>query len=348
MITYVNTVLVSNLATGAVLSAAPAAATSESAASADAGKFIVVADDESTAVAKTNAANFDKIKVGIVTKNNTVLRKRDGSIEYRPIVKWSNAIQKDNIKSFSSLTYADDTEDVVTITFTGINEAVLATLAKGNKRVIVRLTFKDVPARYRKWTESYEYVTKAGDTATTIATGIAAMINKEYKRARVVASANAGVVTLTAMTYTDDNSAESINMYDKVRFNADIYYTDPDAAAFASRNKYFPTGVTIAKVPGKTYEASAKLVRDREHTSLGYQGIINHGEGTFPIIAPATQADLAAHYDAITLEFENMYRTADDLKRNTKESVEIYGITGQLAGLKDILNAFVTNTNATA
>ena len=47
-------------------------------------------------------------------------------------------------------------------------------------------------------------------------------------------------------------------------------------------------------------------------------------------------------------EFENMYRTADDLKRNTKESVEIYGITGQLAGLKDILNAFVTNTNAAA
>mgnify|MGYP003445657240 FL=1 len=92
MITYVNTVLVSNLATGAVLSAAPAAATSVSAASADAGKFIVVADDEATAVAKTNAANFDKIKVGVVTKNNTVLRKRDGSIEYRPIVKWSNAI----------------------------------------------------------------------------------------------------------------------------------------------------------------------------------------------------------------------------------------------------------------
>ena len=130
MITYVNTVLVSNLATGAVLSAAPAAAPSVSAASADAGKFIVVADDEATAVAKTNAANFDKIKVGVVTKNNTVLRKRDGSIEYRPIVKWSNAIQKGNIKSYSTLTYAADTEDVVTITFTGINETVLATLAK--------------------------------------------------------------------------------------------------------------------------------------------------------------------------------------------------------------------------
>ena len=39
MITYVNTVLVSNIATGAVLSAAPAAASSVSAASADAGKL---------------------------------------------------------------------------------------------------------------------------------------------------------------------------------------------------------------------------------------------------------------------------------------------------------------------
>ena len=348
MITYVNTVLVSNLATGAVLTAAPAAAASMSAASADAGKFIVVADDEATAVASTNAANFDNLKVGIVTKNNTVMRKRDGSIEYRPIVKWSHDIQKDNIKSYNALTYAADTEDVVTITFTGINETVLANLAKGGKRVIVRLTYKDVPARYRKWTESYEYVTEAGDTAATIAAGVAKMINKEYKRARVVATVNAAVVTLTAMTYDDDNSAESINMYDKVRFNADIYYTDPDAAAFASRNKYFPTGVTITKVPGKTYEASAKLVRDREHTSLGYQGIINHGEGTFPIIAPATQADLAAHYDALTLEFENEYHTADDLKGKTKESVEIYGITGQLAGLKAILDAFVNNKNAVA
>ena len=42
MITYVNTVLVSNLATGAVLSAAPAAATKLNTASADAGKFIIM------------------------------------------------------------------------------------------------------------------------------------------------------------------------------------------------------------------------------------------------------------------------------------------------------------------
>ena len=348
MITYVNTVLVSNLATGAVLTAAPAAATSKAAASADAGKFIVMADDESTAVAKTNAANFDKIKVGVVTKHNTVMRKRDGSIEYRPIVKWGHAIQKDNIKSYSALTYAADTEDVVTITLTAIDSTVLANLAKGGKRVIVRLTYKDTPTRYRKWTESYEYVTKIGDTAATIATGIATMINKDYKRARVVATVNAAVVTLTAMPYDDDNSAESINLYDKVRFVADMYYTDPEAAAFASRNKYFPTGVVIAKTPGKTYDASAKLVRDREHTSLGYQGIINHGEGTFPIIAPATEADLTAHYDALTLEFENEYHTADDLKSKTKETVEIYGITGQLAGLKEILDAFVTNKNAAA
>jgi hypothetical protein len=36
-----------------------------------------------------------------------------------------------------------------------------------------------------------------------------------------------------------------------------------------------------------------------------------------------------------------MYRTADDLFRKTKQTVEVYGITGQLAGLKAILEAFV-------
>jgi hypothetical protein len=34
--------------------------------------------------------------------------------------------------------------------------------------------------------------------------------------------------------------------------------------------------------------------------------------------------DLTKHYNVLTLEFENMYRTADDLFRKTKQTVEIY------------------------
>lgn len=347
MITYVNTVLVSNLASGAVLNAAPAAAASMNAVSADAGKFIIMNCDPDVAandiynVTAANAGDINTIKVGIVTKKNTVLRMQNGSVQYLPIIKWSNEIKAADIKSFNALTYTADTEDQITIDFTNIDAQLLNKFAEGGKRIIVRLTFKDLPTRFRKWTESYEYVTKEGDTAATIAQNIANQINSEWKRARVSANGANSKVILTALPYDDDESNDTLNWANKVRFNANIYYTDPAADGWESKNKHFPTGVTVAKVPGKQYEASAKLVRDRESQAMGYLGILNRGEGTWPIIKPAMETDINAQYDALTLEFENMYRAADDIFRKTKQTLEVYGLTGQLASLKTILDAFV-------
>jgi hypothetical protein len=347
MVNYVNTVLVSNLATGAVLNAAPAAASSMAAASTDAGKFIIMNCDANVAANKlydvtaANAGDINTIKVGIVTKKNTVLRKQDGTVQYLPIIKWSNEIKAADIKSFNTLTYAPDTEDEVTIDFANLDSQLEMKLGEGGKRIVVRLTFKDMPHRYRKWTESYEYVTEIGDDAAKIATAIANQINFEWKRARVSAVANGTSVVITALPYDDDDSVDSISPANKVRFNANIYYTDPAADGWESTNKHFPKGVTITKVPGKQYPASAKLVRDRESWGMGYLGILNRGEGTWPIIKPAMETDLSAHYDAITLEFENMYRAADDIQRKTKQNIEVYGLTGQLTALSNILEAFV-------
>lgn len=330
MITYVNSVLVSNNTTGAVLTAAPAYASSANTASADAGKFVIMDLDSTTPYNVT--ASTKRFKIGVVTKNNNAA-KINGVIKYVPVVKWSNVILKDDIKSINSLTYTADTEDVVNVSFDGLSANVLGALANGGKRLIVRITYKDLPTRYRSWTESYEYVTKQGDTKATIAAGVANVINSQYKRARVTATVTGSVIKLEAMKYDDDNSNESINLANKVRFNVNLYYTDPQAAGFASKNKYFPTGVTITKVPGKQYAASAKLVRDRESQSLGYEGILNRGAGTFPVIKPAIETDINANYDALVIEFENMYRAADDIHRKTKQAVEIYGITGKLATL---------------
>ena len=348
MVNYVNTVLVSNLTTGAVLDAAPAFAFALNTASADAGKFIIMNCDPDVAqnklyeVTAANAGNINTIKVGIVTKKNMALHRPDGSTVFQPIIKWSNEIKAADIKSFNALTYAADTEDEVTIDFTNLDVLLLNKLADGGKRIVVRLTFKDMPHRYRKWTESYEYVTEVGDTPATIAANIGSIINKEWKRARVSADTSvANKVILTAMPYDDDDSVDSISPANKVRFNANVYYTDPAADGWESLNKHFPKGVTINKVPGKQYPASAKLVRDRESWAMGYLGILNRGEGTWPIIKPAMETDLSAQYDALTLEFENMYRAADDIQRKTKQTLEVYGITGQLGDLKDILDAFV-------
>lgn len=348
MITYVNTVLVSNLATGAVLNAAPAAASSMSAVSTDAGKFIFMNCDPGIAADKlydvdtTSAKTINTLKIGIVTKKNTAVHLPNGTVQYQPIIKWSNEIKANDIKSYNNLAYTADTEDVVTIDFTNLDAQLLNTFAEGGKRIIVRLTYKDLPNRYRKWTESYEYITAIGDTKATIAQKIGAMINKEWKRARVSAdTSTANKVILTALPYDDDDANDTLNWAAKVRFNANVYYTDPAGDGWESTNKHFPLGVTIDKVPGKQYAASAKLVRDQESKAQGYLGILNRGEGTWPIIKPEIEANINAHYDGITLEFENMYRAADDIFRKTKQTVEIYGLTGQLSDVKDILDAFV-------
>ena len=349
MVNYVNTVLVSNLTTGAVLDAAPALASALNVASADAGKFIIMNCDPDVASGKlyevtaANAGNINTIKVGIVTKKNMALHRPDGSTVFQPIIKWSNEIKAADIKSFNALTYTADTEDQITIDFSSLDAQLEQNVfGMGGKRIIVRLTFKDMPHRYRKWTESYEYITEIGDTKTTIAANIADLINKEWKRARVSADkSQANKVILTALPYDDDDSVDSISPANKVRFNANVYYTDPAADGWESTNKHFPAGVKIDKVPGKQYPASGKLVRDRESWGMGYLGILNRGEGTWPIIKPAMETDLSAQYDALTLEFENMYRAADDIQRKTKQTLEVYGITGQLGDLKDILDAFV-------
>ena len=341
MITYVNTVFVSN-------SNSATLATSLTPQTPVKGQFIVWDFDQNKAADNTSV----RFKIGMFTgKTAKQVNPSTGAVTNVPTIKWSNFINVADIKGWAVADYAADTEDVIEIDFTGATTLIGSgkLLSQKGKRIIVRLTFKDLPTRFRKWTESYEYVTEEGDTKAKIAENITKMINKEYKRARVVAtqgnittssgafssfasSASGTGIQLEAMKYTDDNSVNSLNWYAKVRFNANIYWTNPAAEGWESLNKNFPSGAAIYKVPGKTYVASSKLVRDREATAMGYQGILNHGEGTWPIIQPEMQTVLANKYSVTTIEFERLYRTADDLQRRTKEAVELYGVYTPASG----------------
>ena len=338
MITYVNTVLVG---TGAELAAtAPVAQTEKNTPNTDAGKFIVMSMDNVTdPYSTTNTAKAKKFRIGFITGKNTAVRTKDGDVKYTPVIKWTNPIKRDDITSIVKQAHFDSTPEKVTIDFKNVETVapeIMTEFAKGERRIIVRLTFKDMPTRYRKWTESYEYVTKPGDTAEKIAEAIKKQINVQYKRARVYATANAGIVTLEAMEYDDDNVNDSLNWANKVRFSVNAYYTDPTAPAFASKNKYSITGLKIEKTPGKWCTTDAKLVRDREAQAMGYQGILNRGEGTWPAIKPDMVTDITKKYDGLTIMFENHYHAADDQIRRTKECVEIYDIAGS-SKIGDIL-----------
>lgn len=329
MISYVNTVFVSKTNNPSVIEASVLKGASDTTLAENAGKFVF---DE-----KNGLFRIGFVKDGVLRVHGTKTET------YANIVKWSNWIDKNCIKSATFMladAYAKNTnlakEDTITIDFTGCDDNDPNEFAQGNRRIVVRLTFKDMPTRFRKWTESYEYITKPGDKAEQIAKAFATIITDQYKRARVDAKAAAGVLTLTAMPYDDDNSVDTINVANKVRFNANVYYTNPQAAGFASDNKYFPTGLTINKKEGYNDPMSAKNVRDREAQAMGYEGILNRGCCTWPIIKPAMTTDLSKKYDGITIEFETKYRAADDIQRHTKQTIEIYVPASEIPAETDI------------
>lgn len=339
MISYVNTVFVSKTNNPSVIEASALKGASDTTLAENAGKFVF---DE-----KNGLFRIGFVKDGVLRVHGTKTET------YANIVKWSNWIDKNYIKSATFMladAYKANTnlakEDTITINFTGCDDNDPNEFAQGNRRIVVRLTFKDMPTRFRKWTESYEYITKPGDKAEQIAKAFATIITDQYKRARVDAKASAGVLTLTAMPYDDDNSVDTLNVANKVRFNANVYYTNPQAAGFASDNKYFPTGLTINKKEGYNDPMSAKNVRDREAQAMGYEGILNRGCCTWPIIKPAMTTDLSKKYDGITIEFETKYRAADDIQRHTKQTIEIYVPASETPAETDITNLKTKFTEA--
>lgn len=351
MITYVNSVLVSNK-NGETL--ATAEELKGKAKKEDlkplVGKFVFMncdpAKQDGTAIEdvyKMDAA-ADRFKIGVVTSDSFQKVDKLGNVTFVPVVKWSNIINVADIKSVAKLDYKEDSEDEVTIDFSGIAPETMDLLAQGGCPVVLRLTFKDMPMRYRKWTESYSYVTKVGDTVESIIAGLIKDIIRAPKRQRVYAKIDGQKLILTQMKYDDDESNRTENVYMKGRFDANMYWMNPAAPGWASNNKY-DLGVVFSKKEGVTYPATAKLVRDRERATFDYQGVLHRCCWYDP--QPAMVTNLDNKYDGITIEFENQYRTADDLWRRTKQTVEIYASNnGEAMGADQIADGFVAKLQA--
>lgn len=351
MITYVNSVLVSNK-NGETL--ATAEELKGKAKKEDlkplVGKFVFMNCDPAkqygTAIEDVYSMDeaADRFKIGVVTSDSFQKVDKLGNVTFIPVVKWSNIINVADIKSVAKLDYKEDSEDEITIDFSGIANETMDLLAQGGCPVVLRLTFKDMPMRYRKWTESYSYVTKVGDTVESIIAGLIKDIIRAPKRQRVYAKIDGQKLILTQMKYDDDESNRTENVYMKGRFDANMYWMNPAAPGWASNNKY-DLGVVFSKKEGVTYPATAKLVRDRERATFDYQGVLHRSCWYDP--QPAMVTNLDNKYAGITIEFENQYRTADDLWRRTKQTVEIYASNnGEAMGANQIAGGFVTRLQA--
>ena len=328
MITYVNTVLVSNKGGDTLATKEELAGKQKKGDLKELVGKLVFMNCDAAAQDGSNIEdiyaideNCDRFKIGVVTSDSFQKADKMGNVTYIPVVKWSNIINAADIKSITKLDYKEDTEDTISIDFSTIPAETLDILSAGGCPVVLRLTFKDMPMRYRKWTESYSYVTMPGDGIQNIMQGLVKDIVRASKRQRVYAKIDGTKLALEAMKYDDDEQAVTENVYAKVRFDANAYWMNPQAPGWAANNKY-DLGVKFVKQEGVTYPASAKLVRDRERSAFDYQGVLHRSCWYDP--QPNMVTNIDNHYGGITIEFENQYRTADDLWRRTKQTVEIY------------------------
>lgn len=220
MITYVNTVLVSNkggdtLATKEEL----AGKHNKSELKELVGKLVFMncdaAAQDGSNIEDIYAVdeNCDRFKIGVVTSDSFQKADKMGNVTYIPVVKWSNIINASDIKSITKLDYKEDTEDTISIDFSTIPAETLDILSAGGCPVVLRLTFKDMPMRYRKWTESYSYVTMPGDGIQNIMQGLVKDIVRASKRQRVYAKIDGTKLVLEAMKYDDDEQAVTENVY---------------------------------------------------------------------------------------------------------------------------------------
>ena len=126
MITYVNTVLVSNKAAGAA-AAADFETTSIKeyetkaavAAGVTPGSVVFYDATNGTLLNNTDLKTKApaKFKIGVVTSDASIVRKKDGSVTYVPVIKYSNVIDSKTIKSAVYTVHKDDVEENVTISF---------------------------------------------------------------------------------------------------------------------------------------------------------------------------------------------------------------------------------------
>ena len=123
MITYVNTVFVSNNANAAVLTKAQFEALTTATAAANKGMFVIYDVDASDYI-NSITSTVKRIKIGIVTGKVAKDHKGVGHVD----VRWSNIINRDDVKSFAKLIVPvtdPNTEDSIEIDFTNVDASVV-------------------------------------------------------------------------------------------------------------------------------------------------------------------------------------------------------------------------------
>ena len=217
----------------------------------------------------------------------------------KPIIKWSDRIQKESNPRFSVAAFDEPVAATAKIDLTN------AEIVKGH-RYVLRVLYKDIEAANLQFTHTYEVVASS-DVAADLANEFKAKINKHANK-RVNAAVKGSVLTLTAKEKNIDNSINSLDEYSIVAMQVALYVTIP--GALLSNQPEAVSGAVIENVAGNPGSGYWKQVRDMERRAMGYAGHVF--TGAYPSIEQEMMTVKGGEYNMLIIENDNLYLSPDN------------------------------------
>ena len=291
--------------------------------------------------ANTAAANADALTVGDIAVFDQNMKISDGTYadalyigvctgkaDGKSIMKYSSPIQLLAGAKYTTGSYEAPSQEKVAIDLSA------ASIVIGH-RYVLRVLYKDIEAANMQFTHTYEHIATT-ETASDLANALAAKINKHANR-RVNAAVEDSTITLTAMEKTDNEGVNSINEYSIVSMEVSLYTTIP--GALLSNQPESVSGAVITKTAGKPGKGYWKQVRDAEARAMGYAGHVL--TGAYPSVEQERMVTKDAHYNYITIEWDNLYVSPDNqYVKTTPLAADIY-CEGDVAAITAILDTFL-------
>lgn len=283
-------------------------------------------------VTADTAASAKELYIGVCEGKEMVYDQEGNGTEVS-VIRYSMPIQKRSNPHMVISEFVAKAEDSIEITATNVTPEV-------GHRYVLRLVYNDIYEAPGQFTHTYEVIAKSTDPADMIAS-FAKKINK-HKEARVVATADAAVLTLEAKEIPYNEGITLDALYSQVSVDAFMWTTIP--SGLLSNVMYPISNLTIAKTQGTPGKGNAYIVRDRENAALGYRGITHRANGVYPYIAPEFKSDLTAEYDTVSIEWDNKYLSDDNQYiKTTPLATELYVVKGAVVGsvIESGLKAFI-------
>lgn len=257
----------------------------------------------------------------------------EGTKSAKSVIRFSMPIMKGSKPNMVFSKYVAAAEDKIVITATGVTPEV-------GHRYVLRIVYNDIHEAPGQFTHTYEVIAKTTN-ATDLITSFKNKINS-HKQARVVATSDAAVLTLTAKEIPYNQGITLDAGYCQVSMDVFMWKTIP--SGLLSNVMYPIASLTIAKTQGTPGKGNPKIVRDRENAALGYRGITHRANGIYSYIAPELKSDLSATYDTLSIEWDNKYLSDDNQYiKTTPLACELYVNAGKLdeSAFMTALKAFV-------